>query len=226
MANKNKRTKARREKEIKEAKHQKVVAKPIYKRPWIWIILAALVLGITVPSVYQYSKQSREEAEARQERESAVWESVLEPLGSIGVTESAVKSKSFDIRSSANNDTYDYAQVTAATDVRTLVATLVYEATASSWTCTQITNEDGSHIYWTYFNQGVENPTQAATVDENGTMTQQPLYDYVTDEPVPGATTGAAVEAPTGAAVETPTDAAVEAPTDAAVEAPTGAAVE
>ncbi|MDR2162757.1 MAG: hypothetical protein LBO70_02265 [Clostridiales Family XIII bacterium] len=202
MANKNKRTKARREKEIKEAKQKKVAEKPIHKRPWIWIALAALVIGIVVPSVYQHNKQVIEETEARQERESLVWESVLTAMGEMGVTESAISGKSFDIRSSANNDTYDYALATVVTDVRTLVASSMYDSTQNAWVCTQITNEDGSHIYWTYFNQGVENATQAAVVGANGAMEMQPIYDYATDEPVPGATTGAAVETPTDAAVE------------------------
>jgi hypothetical protein len=224
MANKNKRTKARREKEVKEAKHQKVVEKPIYKRPWIWIALAALVIGIVVPSVYQHNEQVKEEraaaaaeAAAKKEVEPAVWEGVLPALEGLGVTESAITEKSFDIRSSADNGTYDTAQVTMTTDVRTLVATTIYQSADTSgttdssielqgsWICTQLTNEDGSHIYWSYFNGGIENATQAAVYGADGNITMQPLYDYATDEPAEGAaaeTTGAAVET-TGTAAET-----------------------
>ncbi|MDR1495659.1 MAG: hypothetical protein LBS67_01895 [Clostridiales Family XIII bacterium] len=236
MANRNRRTKARREKEFKEAKHQKVVDKPIYKRPWIWIALAALVIGIVVPSAYQYNEQQKEaraeaaaEAKAKQEAEPLVWESVLESLEKIGVTESAISEKSFDIRSTADNGEYDTAQVTFVTNVRTLIASALYQSgdivgtsdsavssdsSQGSWLCTQITNEDNSHIYWTFFNQGVENATQAAVYGADGTITSQPLYDYVTDEPVAGAVTGSAVETTSPAADAEISGAAADGGTD------------
>ncbi|MDR1293298.1 MAG: hypothetical protein LBJ91_07900 [Clostridiales Family XIII bacterium] len=245
MANKNKRTKARREKETKEAQHKKVVEKPIYKRPWIWIALAALVIAIVVPSAYQYYQQLQDEkaaaaaeAEAKEALEPDIWASVLTPLAEIGVEESAVTDKSFDIVASEEGGEYNYATITVTTDVRTLVAAATYyrfetgdddsasaaalESASGSWMCMQITNEDGSHIYWTVSNQGVENATQAAVYAEDGTQTYQPLYDYETDEPVPGSTTGAAVEtAPetTGGAV-TDEEAAPEATGEAVTDAP------
>jgi hypothetical protein len=214
MANKNKRTKARREKETKEAQRKKVVEKPIYKRPWIWIALAALVIGIVVPSAYQHNQQVQEErvaaaaeAKAKSEAEPLIWESVLTPLTDIGVTESAITDKSFDVRSTADNDQYDYAQVAITTDVRTILATAMYEGSDGTWTCTQLMNEDGSHIYWTYFNQGANNATQAAVMGEDGSITMQPLYDYHTDEQVTEPLTGPAVSGAdagtTGAAAET-----------------------
>ncbi|MDR1042367.1 MAG: hypothetical protein LBL54_00500 [Clostridiales Family XIII bacterium] len=254
MANKNKRTKARRVKETKEAQHKKVVEKPIYKRPWIWIALAALVAAIVIPSAYQGYQQLKEdravaEAEASEKAalEPLIWDSVLAPLADMGIEESAITDKTFNIAASTEGGEYDYAQVSVITDVRTVVATAYYsppveeessdaavEATVSegAWTCMQITNEDGSHIYWTLLNQGVENATQAAVFGEDGSITTQPLYDYTTDEPVPEPT-GAAIEPATettGEAVdpapETTGEAASEAPPETTGEAASEAAPE
>jgi hypothetical protein len=226
MANKNKRTKARRKKEVKEAQHQKVVEKPIYKRPWIWIALVVLVLGITVPSALQHNEQVKEEAKARQAREDAVWDSVLTPLDSLGITTSAIADKSFDVRLAESDDTYDTAQVTIATDVRTVVASCT---SSGAWQCTQVANEDGSHVYWSFMSAGAENATQAAVMTEDGSVTMAAIYDYATDEPVPDTTTGAAVEQATdaettGAAADEP-DEPDEADAGAGDEA-TGAAAE
>jgi hypothetical protein len=238
MANKNKRTKARREKEVKEAQRKKVVEKPIYKRPWIWIALAALVIGIVVPSAWQYNEDLKKEraeaaaeAQAKQEAEELIWESAQEPLSKIGVTESDVSSKTFEIRSTTDGGALDVAQATIVTDVRTLLASFIYDSTENSWMCTQITNDDGSHIYWTYYDQGVENVTQTAVVGEDGTVSMQPLYDYVTDEIVPGASTGAAVEGADAApatddAAPADTDDAAAPATDDASAPATGAAAE
>jgi hypothetical protein len=241
MANRNRRTKARRIKEVKEAQHKKTVAKPIYKRPWIWIALAALIIAIAVPSAIQYNDQVKKEqaaaaaeAKAEQEAEELIWESAQAPLSAIGVTESAITDKTFDVNLTESEDEFDTAQVTIVTEVRTILASFVYDTTGSSWVCTQITNEDGSHIYWSYFNEGVENATQTALVSPDGSVSTEPLYDYLTDGLVPGAVTGAAVETPdadaeqagaaTDAATGAATDAATDATTDAATDATTGAA--
>jgi hypothetical protein len=74
--------------------------------------------------------------------------------------------------------------------------------------CAQITNDDGTHVYWSY------------SLDPS---TQQ-LYDYITDEALP---TGPAIESPdettgsaadadtaTGSAVETDTSTGAAAGTD------------
>jgi hypothetical protein len=212
MANRNKRTKSRREKEVKEAQHKKVAEKPIHKRPWIWIALAALVIGIVVPSAYQYNEKvkseretARLEQEAKQAVEPIVWDAVLAPLAEMGVSESAITNKSFDIGSTAGNGELDFAQVSITTDVRTIVAAVLYQSQstveidgstdgavsepASQWMCLQITNEAGDHVYWTIYQ------------DES-----QQMYNYFTDEALP---TGPAIQSPdtTDAAVETSGDA-------------------
>jgi hypothetical protein len=230
MANRNRRTKARRVKEVKEAQRKKTVEKPIYKRPWIWIALAALVIAIVVPSAIQYNdKVTKEraaaaaEAKAKQEAEGLIWESAQAPLSAIGVTESAITDKTFDINLTEGEDEFDTAQVRIVTDVRTVVASFVYGTTENAWICTQITNEDGAHIYWSYFNEGIENATQTALVSPDGSVSTQPLYDYFTDEYVPGAVTGAAVET-TGAAAAGAAETATGAATGA--EETTGAAAD
>jgi hypothetical protein len=202
MANKNKRTKARRQKETKEAQHKKVVEKPIYRRPWIWIALAAIVIGIVVPSAYQYNQQRQ----ADKAREVAVWEGIQPEFEAIGVSASAIKSKTFEIVSSQDDGNYDSARATVATDLRTLIAAATYDS-ENGWTCAQISNEDGSHLYWSSLSSGDEYATQAAVWGADGSISMQPLYDYLTDEQRPDISTGAAVEeAPetTGAAAEEP----------------------
>jgi type II secretory pathway pseudopilin PulG len=238
MANKNRRTAARREKERKEAQHKKVVEKPIYKRPWIWIALAALVLGITVPSVYQYSERVKEErvaaaaeAAAKAEAEPLVRESLTGPFEQLGITDSAIQDISYDLQASTTGGALDIAYTTITTDVRTIIAysyfqegtdatvtsdsALDEEATAAlaedTWVCAEIFNEDYTHIYWSSMSDGV---SQAYVYDSStGSYTLQPLYDYVTDEEIPTPET-------TDSAIDT-TDSAIET-TDSAVEADEG----
>ncbi|MDR3225440.1 MAG: hypothetical protein LBT52_03975 [Clostridiales Family XIII bacterium] len=212
MANKNRRTKARRVKEYKEEQHKKVVAKPIYKRPWIWIALAVLVLGIVVPSAYQHNKQVQEEAKItaaetkeQNEAEPLVWESIQTPLADLGISESAIIDKSFEAFRSITGGAIDNALVTITTDVRTLVAQATFASTTDTedkdWICTLVTDETGQHTYWSYFAQGGTNATQAAVQGADGSITMAPIYDWRTDAPVTGTETPA-----TGSAVETPDD--------------------
>jgi hypothetical protein len=224
MANKNKRTKARREKEVKEAQHKKVVEKPIYKRPWIWIALVALVIAIVVPSAYQYNEQRQEE----KVRETAVWDGILPTLESINVSESAVKNKTFEIVASQEGGEYDSAQIVITTDLRTIVATAMYDS-ENGWSCYQIGNEDGTHLYWSSLSSGDSNATQAAIFGADGSITMAPLYDYLTDELKPDISTGAAIEETpetSGAATEEPEPAAVDGTGAAVTEEPEPDAVD
>jgi hypothetical protein len=239
MANKNRRTAARREKERKEAQHKKVVEKPIYKRPWIWIALAALVLGITIPSAYQYNERVKEEravaaaeAAAKAEAEPLVRESLTGPLEQLGITDSAIKDISYDLQASTTGGALDIAYTTITTDVRKIIAYSYFqagtgdvtvtsnsavdeEATAAlaeeTWICAEIFNEDYTHIYWSSMSDGV---SQAYVYDSStGSYTLQPLYDYQTDEEIPTPET-------TDSAIDT-TDSAIDT-TDSAVEADEG----
>jgi hypothetical protein len=213
MANKNKRTKARRVKETKEAQHKKVVEKPIYKRPWIWIALVALVVAIVVPSAYQYNEQRQEELV----REAAVWEGILPALESINISESAIKSKSFQLAASQENGEYDSAQVNIATDLRSIIATAMYDS-ENGWSCYQIGNEDGTHLYWSSLSPSDGNATMAAILGADGSISMAPLYDYLTDELKPEVSTGAAVEEAPETTPETTGEAVTDAPAETSTE--------